>query len=36
MYIDEILYFQDVLSVPDIIISIHLRQAAKYQPTPGG
>lgn len=36
MYIDEILYFQDVLSTPDIIISIHLRLAAKYQPTPGG
>lgn len=36
MYIDEILYFQDVQSVPVIIISIHLRQAAKYQPTPGG
>ena len=36
MYIDEILYFQDVLSAPDIIISIHLRQGAKYQPTPVG
>lgn len=36
MYIDEILYLQSVLSASDIITSIHLRQAEKYQPTPGG
>lgn len=36
MYIDEILYLQSVLSASDIITSIHLRQAEKYQPTPAG